>query len=310
MASKERWYQELCLTDFEDKVSSVRYYVKMMLARTNTMFEYKNLPETIPARMLERFLQTAGVVAFTEHKGDLYCFTGGYGGEPDVYYQSTIFTVANPALNYSASLKIGKDCEVVFSDAMQLGLLPMFKRYATLLVENEISLRVSSINSRITSLISAPDDRTKLAGENYFRQIEAGKLAIMAENAFLDGVRAQPYGASGSNHITPLIELHQYLKAGWMNDIGLQANFNMKRERLSESESELNDDAICPFVDDMLRERKEGLDRVNKMFGTNITVEFASSWADNSGQPESQEVETEEAEPEQEDGVEEPARPT
>ena len=78
--------------------------------------------------------------------------------------------------------------------------------------------------------------------------------------------------------ITDLIELEQYLKASMFNEIGLNANYNMKRERLSESEVEMNGDNLYPLVDDMASNRKSGIERVNNLFGTDIQVEFNSSW--------------------------------
>ena len=78
-----------------------------------------------------------------------------------------------------------------------------------------------------------------------------------------------------------LIELEQYLKASWYNELGLNANYNMKRESINSGESQLNNDMLIPLVDDMLKRRKEGAEKVNNMFGTNITVELASAWEDN-----------------------------
>ena len=112
--------------------------------------------------------------------------------------------------------------------------------------------------------------------------MEKGKLGVIAETAFLDGVRAQPYGTTGnSNVLTNLIELEQYFKASWFNELGLNANYNMKRESLNSSESQLNNDALLPLVDDMLECRKRGIEQVNAMFGTEISVSLASSWEDN-----------------------------
>lgn len=68
------------------------------------------------------------------------------------------------------------------------------------------------------------------------------------------------------------------MKASWFNDTGLNANYNMKRESINSNESQLNDDMLMPTVDDMLDCRQEGLEKVNAMFGTNITVELNSSW--------------------------------
>ena len=55
----------------------------------------------------------------------------------------------------------------------------------------------------------------------------------------------------------------------------------MKRESLNSTESQLNDDALMPFIDDMIANREEGLDQFNKMFGTNIKVKKSSAWMDN-----------------------------
>lgn len=68
------------------------------------------------------------------------------------------------------------------------------------------------------------------------------------------------------------------MKASWYNEIGLNANYNMKREKLSTTESQMNNDALLPLVDDMLESRRVGLEKINAMFGTDISVEFASSW--------------------------------
>jgi hypothetical protein len=71
------------------------------------------------------------------------------------------------------------------------------------------------------------------------------------------------------------------LKAGLFNELGLNSNYNMKRESINSNESQLNDDMLHPLIDDMLAMRREALEKVNEMFGTNITVDFNSAWKDN-----------------------------
>jgi hypothetical protein len=289
--------------DFKNKDKSVGAYVSYMLSRTQSMFKYSGLPESIPQRIVELYMQTNGNICFAKHNEQLYVFTGGLGGEPDEYYMPTIYTVANPYLKFSKNLKIGVDCIVIPSDSLYIGLLPMYSRYASLMVENDISMRLVDINARIISLISAPDDRTEQAAMSYLKDIEDGKLGVIAETAFLDGVKAQPYATTGAGgRMTDLIEYQQYLKAGWFNDLGLQSNYNMKRESINSNEAQLNEDALLPLIDDMLNCRKIGLEKVNAMFGTNIKVELASSWSErqdpekeeNSGQPEKEESEEKE----------------
>ena len=284
MKNKKYSFYETSIYDFNDKQSCVDNYITYMLARTQSMFKYNNLPDTIPQRNLELFLQTHGSCGIAEHQDNLYAFIGGFGGEPNVYYMPTIYTVSNPALKLSKNYTIDEDIVVIPNDSMYFGLLPMFKKYATQLVENDISMNIADINSRIISLISASDDRTKASAEQYIKDITDGKLGVIADNSLTndDSIKAQVFGTgTASQTITNLIEYHQYIKASWFNDLGLNANYNMKRESLNSNESQLNDDMLLPLIDDMLNQRKIALDKVNKMFGTNITVELSSSWEDN-----------------------------
>lgn len=274
-------YEFDCMYNAQDKIKNINDYVRYMLARTQSMFKYNNLPDSIPQRMLELMLQTNGNVCFYKHNGTLYVFTGGLGGEPDEYYRPTIYTVANPALKFSKNLKINEECVVMLNDSMLVGLLPMFNRYASQLTENDLSLRIADINTRIISVLSSSDDVTTASAKVYLKDVEDGKLGIIAENELLDGVKVQPNGTSNNNIITSLIEYEQYLKASWYNELGLNANYNMKRESINSQEAQLNDDALLPLIDDMLKCRKEALEKINKMFGTDISVELDSSWKDN-----------------------------
>jgi len=305
MVKKYYDWLDPCNWDPKNKRDCVDLIIDYMINRTQSMFEWDGLPDSIPQRVLELYLQLRGHCCFYEYEGTLYVFTGGLGGEPDVYYMPTIYTVANPALKISKNLEIDRDCVVASNDSLYTGLFPLFKKYAAMLTETELSINVATINSRIIDLISAPDDRTKTSAEKYLKDVEDGKLGVIAENAFLDGIKTQPYGNTGnSNNITNLIELNQYQKASFFNEIGLDANYNMKRESLNSSESLLNKDALLPLVDDMLKCRKLAAEKVNEMFGTNISVDFASSWEDNAEELEAAQDE------QKEDPAADPEEPT
>ena len=268
--------------DFRDKKRAISQHIDYMLNRLQVMFHWENLPDSMPQKFVELYLQTNGNFCAYKYKGDLYAFTGGLGGPPDPYYRPTIYTIANPALEISNQLEIDKECVVVANDSLYLGLLPLCSRFATAMVETELSLNIATINTRIVSLLSASDDRTKASAESYLNQIESGNLGVVAENAIFDGIKAQPYAASGnSNTITNLIEAEQYWWASWLNSVGLQANYNMKRESLNSAETALNLDALGPSIDNMLENRRIGAEKINAMYGTNITVDLSSSWKDN-----------------------------
>ena len=271
-----------CDGDPKNKMKVRADHIDYMLARTHRMFKWDNLPDTIPDRIPELFLQINGHVCFTEVNGDLYILTGGLGGPPDPYYMPTLYTVADPALNYSKSLKIGDECVVMPNDSMYKGLIPLFTRYAAAMTETELSIFIASINSRISEIISASDDDTKESAEIYLQHIQDGELGVIGESAFMEGVNVHA-GNAGTVHkiIEDLIELEQYQKASWYNELGLNANYNMKRESINSGESQLNRDALLPLVDDMLQVRQEKIEQVNSKYGTNIKIDFASAWKDN-----------------------------
>ena len=269
--------------DIKDKERSSRDYIKYMLCRTQSRFEYKGLPDTMPQRTLELYLQVNGHVAIIRHEGDLYSFFGNWGGVPDEYYIPTKYIIANPYLNLFDEYTVNEDCIVMGNDSLYVGLMPLMSKYANMLSENDVSLYVADINSRVLSIVSATDDRTRASAEEFFRLVMNGDVsAIVSSNEFLDGLKSQPYMVhGGTGLLTSLIEYHQYLRAGWFNELGLNANYNMKRESIMSSEAALNDDMLYPLIDDMLRMRKNACDDINSMFGTDISVELSSSWAIN-----------------------------
>lgn len=267
--------------DFKNKKQNSKIQSLYMLNRTQHIFKWEGLPETIPPRMLECYLQTNGNACFYKHENNLYVFIGGLGGEPDAYYRPTIYTIANPALRLSVNAKINEDCIVMPNDSFYMGLLPLFSRYTTLISENELSMLLNIIQSRIISLISADDDRTFKSAKEYIEKVMRGELDVISDSQFFEGLKTQPYNSSAVHSLTDLIEMEQYLKASFYNELGINANYNMKRESLNTEESQLNHDALYPLIDDMLFNRKLYIEKVNEMFGTSITVDLDSSWKDN-----------------------------
>ena len=263
--------------DYQNKQKNISTYIFNYLNRTNSMFKYHNLPDTIPADMLESFLQRNGYACIAKHEDSLYAFVGGLGGELDVYYRPTICTVANPALNLSKDFVIDKDCIIMKNDTNLQGLLPIILRYSSMLVENDISMILATYNTRLQKIISASDDSTIASAKEYLSQIISGKQGIIADNAFLKSLNMND-SSKDNKVIEELIKQNQYLKSTMLNEIGLQANTNLKKERLVSAEIESNSESLYPIVDDMLKCRKNAIEKVNEMFGTGIEVEFNSSW--------------------------------
>ena len=292
----------------KDKKQSANSYYRYFLARLSRMFEYKNLPDTIPHEMLDRYLMNNGIACITEVNGSLYCFYGNLGGPQDVYYRPTEFIISNPHIKtadgelFTANIPINPSyapCAstqdepttqqgvLIRNDTEWIGLAPMLSRYSYLLAENILTLRTADVMLRITSLLTAPSDKERMAAIEYLKSLEKGELGVIGESPFFDGIKLQSPPSNNGSYLTQFIEYQQYLKGSIFNELGLVANYNMKREAIGKGESTLDQDAIIPLADNMLLCRQEDMKRVNELYGTDITVSFSSAWLENQIETES-----------------------
>lgn len=255
-----------------------------MYLRLEKMFKYKQLPETIPPYLFNIMLMNGGFAVLTDKAKEdksILAFQGGLGGEPDEYYRPTVCIVSNPALSFDEELKIGVDCALIRNDALMIGLDPLLTRYAALMAENIITMKTVDILLRIIGMISAPDDKTKASAEAYLEKLKKGELAVISENRFFDGVKMTSPPANNGTYLTQFIELHQYYKGSLFNELGLQANFNMKRESIGKGEASLSEDILMPLCESMLETRREDFKKFNEMYDQHVEVDFDSAWMNN-----------------------------
>lgn len=277
------------------KQKSAKYYFRYLLDRTMMMFEYKNLPSTIDKHVLERYLQVNGVACITKaNDGNLYVFNGSWGGPQDVYYRPTKFIISNPhvsQLNDGTGRQFTKECTIfgteehdavlLRNDTEWASLTPIIARYAVLMCENCITVRSASIMLRCLALLSSSSDKEYKSALAYLAKLEAGELGVISSSSFSEGVKMQSPPSNNGSYLTQFIELQQYLKGSFFNELGLRANYNMKREAIGEGESSLDADSILPLCDNMLKCRREDICEVNNLFGLEISVDFSSAWLEN-----------------------------
>lgn len=284
------WYPDRATKDLNgavDKEGLYKHYVLTTLNRLQSMFKYEGLPDSIPAKWLEHYLLVNGSCIFCMDGDDLIVTTGGWGGLPDRYYIPTQYIVANPYVEESTrkTYTIDEDCVLIRNDVYARGVLGIVESHARLLTENYVTMDMSTVLARAMLTITALNDNDKQSVELWLKKLRKGELSAIGEMPSMIGnqdrsINITPF-QSVAGILTDLIEERQYIKASLFNELGLNANYNMKRESIGSNESQLNDDMLHPLIDEMLKCRKEALEKVNDMYGTNITVELDSAWKDN-----------------------------
>lgn len=262
--------------DYKDKSVNINFEIERMLERSLMMYQWHNLPDTIPQRQLELILQSQGYAIIGEINGNIYACYGSLGGLLDEYNRPTKAIVSIPYFNFNADWDIGKDCIVIKNDTLIQGMLPLYSKYTTILNEIDITLIMALVNMRVQAYISASDDKSIDSAKEFLKKLKEGELGVIADNKMFESLKINE--VSYNQDIYKLREVSQYIRGQLFNEIGLATNYNLKKERITQAEIELNTDNLYPFIDNMYFERLEGVKRVNEFFGTDWGIEFNSSW--------------------------------
>lgn len=260
-----------------DKHKLLKQFKNNQLNKSLTMFEWSNLPDTIPAVELEKMLQINGYAVIAEYQGKLYAFQAGFSGQ-DPYNQPTKAIVNNPALKNNTTYTIGEDCIVIKNDDMKQGLNGLYEYYGQRLIENQITMLMTDYNLRMPFTISSSDDQTTQSAKMYLKKIIDGSLGVIGEQKLFKALSVTPTNSKQTATFADLYGYQQFIIAQLNNTIGLATNNNMKRERLTTNEIEVNKNASYPLVDNMLKNRQQAVDAINEMFNTDISVEYSSIW--------------------------------
>ena len=266
-------------------------YFDMLTNKACNLFIWEGLPETVDVRALNLGLILNGKVCWTKFGGKLYALTGNIGGEPNAYYEPQLFIIANPILG-SKQVKIrqkdgsdridGLDGILMtntdvdaMSDRPKGGLYGLIYQFAGLLADNVSSLNVSQINGRVSQIFTADNEAMARTAELVLKDIYEGKPYKIVAQDLIDKLGALPAASAGqTNTLLNLMEIHQFFLAQFYAELGIIANYNMKRERINTAESEMNSGCLDINIWNMLENRKEAVEKINKLFGTSITVEL------------------------------------
>ena len=264
-----------------------RFYFDFVLRLLYRVILFEGIPETVSETFMKLILYTQGKICFLEgdligeEASQLLALNCTRADTPNVYYIPRKVLVVNPRLQKSYNLKPGQKCEVVYlSEAdkynlsdMNGGLYSLIERTAVMLADNDISINIAQKNTRLVNLVSADTQNTKDSIQAVIASMYEGDPTIVVKSSLIDKLQGVPIIQNQTNHnLIELIEVQQYIIAHFYEQIGICTHDQMKRERLITAEINDNLELAYLNIDDILVSLQEGLQRVNDMFGTNITA--------------------------------------
>lgn len=254
---------------------------KKLINTASSLFEWENLPTTFDENYLNAELIMHGRIGIISKNGQLYTVRGDVGGEINEYYKPTQFIYANPVLG-SGSPTIGQDIAVIFLTSEDTapnihvcGLSALIESTASLLADNELSLSVAQKNTRLMLLADADNEATRNSAEQTLKAMYNGEPYKVVNRRMTDTFNVNPLVTiRPAESMRQLIENRQYIWSCFLQELGINSNFNLKRERLTSSEVDLNSECLDTLIDDIERTVLQGVDKTNTMYGTNISFKI------------------------------------
>ncbi len=259
------------LTAISDE-SSYLFYYDRMIELSIAMFEWKNLPETCDESFLERTLFINGTACFFDDNviGLLslpYSQNGGF----DVYGYPTAIRAYSNYNNYQAFLKNG-EYVICYNNMLKTNQDEGARYYARRLWLLDRIIDINA-NAQKTPILLKGSEKDRLTLQNLYMQYTGNAPVIYAgKNLDLDGMTVL-------NTQAPFLADKLYeLKSNIWNEaltyLGItNVNIN-KKERLITDEVERGQGGTIAARYSRLIARRKAAEKINKMFGTNITVDF------------------------------------
>ena len=240
-----------------------------------TMFKYDGLPDNVRPEDLERMLLENGELIFTKWQDEFYIFQFTGAGKQNYLGEWDSYQVNNPYVNCNAVFT-DKDAVRIRNTDNSVSLSGLLDMYSELLSESYITLNMSDVNARLNFLISAGDNATKASAELFLKQVYDGKQGIIGSQPLLESLSVNPLAEH--RDFQSVIELNKFYYSDFFQKIGLTNLYNNIHDRISATETEFTATSIYPFVDNMKKNREAAVEKINKLFGLDVSVEFTSSW--------------------------------
>lgn len=255
------------------------FFQRYLIQKIISVFKFDGIPAHWS---LDYFLYTLFIFGYvcvfnTDAFGVIpqHCTLSGY----DVFYRPTTCHIANPVIKNTLSLRIGRSCELIKMQPDWCGAWDIVNYYADLMALTSESIAVNLINSKFAYVFAAANKSGAESLKKLYDQIASGNPAAFADKNLFndDGSPAWELFTQDlrQNYIAgDLLEDLAKIDSRFNTDVGIP-NVNIaKNSGVSDQEVMSNNIDTKSKCDLWLETMRDGVKRVNEMFGLDISVSF------------------------------------
>ena len=248
-----------------------QYYYNRLKEIAISCIEWKNLPDTVDSRFLELtlFEDGAGVYFNDEVLGNLF-LQATLDGRLNVYREPK-FTKAYAVTGYLKNLDESNSV-IIHNNMLHTNSVEACKMFAMRLANIDRTIDVN-INAQKTPVLIKSGENERQSMVNLYQQYDGGMPFIFGSDQLnTDNITALRTDAP---FVAPqLYELKTNIWNEALTYLGI-SNVNItKRERLVSDEVNRSQGGSIASKFSRLHERQTAVEKINKIFGTNISVDY------------------------------------
>lgn len=249
-----------------------RQYLNRLTELAISMFEWKNLPDTVDARYLELHLFETGCMVYFKDEviGDL-CLDCIVNGRLDVYGNPLLRRAYSGYNNYQKLLKYNNSV-IIWNNYLHTNSILDVEMFARRLYNIDRIIDVNA-NAQKTPVLLQGTEKQRLTLLNLYKEYDGNAPFIFGDkNLDLNSLKALSTNA-------PYVcdKLYQLKTQIWneaLTYLGI-SNINIqKKERLITDEVTRNQGGTIASRYSRLESRRQAVEKINDMFGTNIEVNY------------------------------------
>ena len=260
--------------------STLKYYfMKYLLEKVMSVYEFKNLPTTWDRAYFLYVLFSWGYIGVMDSvRYGVICQHGTLNGR-NVFYAPNKFLVSNPLFSQSYNLNIGEDCEIIKLQPNYSSCLDIVSYYADMLSLSSMTATSNLVATKLAYVFASKNKNQAESFKKMMDGIASGEIAQFVDKDLFDE-DGNPQWLMFNQNLKQNYIAGDILQdmAKWMDmfntEIGIPNANTEKKERMLTDEVNANNVDTKSKAELWLESMRDGVDKVNKMFNLNIEVDF------------------------------------
>lgn len=272
----------------------LRYYREQLYRELSHMFEWKDLPQTVPQDYLERNLVRYGYIMYYEEESIgqdiLRAEVVGYNRHELPVHARTFTPTTNREVSSNITRNIKRladsstaeedfdpttDCVLIQNMAYGQNCGEIVEHFAKRLALSQQAFDTNLMWANVPYIFQTDSDDTKLSIEAMFAKIFTGEPFIIADKSmFKDNTDRSGVPTDIKFIAKEIMDTHNEIMMKFRETVGFNTAGVDKAERVNTLEIKSNDQHTKSVLQIMLEQRQKAVESINAFYGTSITVDL------------------------------------